>query len=60
MDYTLLRKMKHDLSIKDIKSKDEEKLLAELESLTRILDTRTFSLATASANCPTCGKPITK
>lgn len=59
MNYFRLRKMREDLSLKSNKTKEEEELLKELQSLGKILDSMGFSLATSSTVCPACGKSLT-
>lgn len=58
MNYKELKKLKLQLIQKENKTDDEVQLLAELQSLSKIIDTADFSLALSTKVCKTCGKPL--
>ncbi len=60
MNYPMLRKLRDELAQKANKTSEEEAMLKELLSLNGILNKLEFSLASASSNCPACGRPYGK
>ena len=58
MDYRELRKLKAQLINKQNKSDAEIQLLAELQSLSRIIDTVQHSLSLSAKVCKSCGRPL--
>ena len=58
MDYRELRKLKAQLLNKQNKSDSEIQLLAELQSLSRIIDTMQHSLSLSTKVCKSCGRPL--
>lgn len=59
MDYRELRKLKRELLQKNNKSDSEIQLLAELQSLSGIIDGRLeHSLALSTKVCRACGRPL--
>ena len=59
MDYRELRKLKRELLQKNNKSDSEIQLLAELQSLSGIIDGRLeHSLSLSTKVCRACGRPL--
>lgn len=59
MDYRELRKLKRELLQKNNKSDSEIQLLAELQSLSGIIDGRLeHSLSLSTQVCRACGRPL--
>jgi predicted Zn-ribbon and HTH transcriptional regulator len=58
MDYRELRKLKAQLLQKANKTEDEIQLLAELQSLSHIIDTMHHSLSLSTKVCKSCGRPL--
>lgn len=58
MDYRELRRMKAQLLQKNNKTESEIQLLAELQSLSKIIDTMQHSLSLSEKVCRTCGRPF--
>ena len=57
MDYRELRKLKMELLQKNNKSDSEIQLLAELQSLSGIID-RMHSISLYTKVCKSCGRPL--
>ena len=57
MDYRELRKLKMELLQKNNKSDSEIQLLAELQSLSGIID-RMHSISLSTKVCKSCGRPL--
>ena len=58
MDYKELRKLKMELLQKSDKTDSEIQLLAELQSLSGIIDRIQHSLSLSTAVCKSCGRPL--
>lgn len=58
MDYRELRKLKMELLQKNNKSDSEIQLLAELQSLSEIIDRMQHSLSLSTKVCKSCGRPL--
>ena len=58
MNYSELLKLKQKLIEKQDKTPEELELLAELQSLSGVIDKLDFSLAMSGKVCPTCGKKL--
>ena len=58
MNYPELFKLKQELIEKQDKTPEEQELLAELQSLSDIIDKLNFSLSMSGKVCPTCGKKL--
>lgn len=61
MDYRELRKLKMELLQKNNKSDSEIQLLAELQSLSGIIDRMQYSIHSISLStkvCKSCGRPL--
>ena len=58
LDYKELRKLKTELIDKENKTADELQLLAELQSLSQIIDKVDYSLALSKKICRVCGRPL--
>ena len=58
MDYRELRKLKMELLQKNNKSDSEIQLLAELQSLSRIIDRMQHSISLSTKVCKSCGRPL--
>ena len=58
MSYSELLKLRTEVRNKAIKTPQEDELLAELESLSGIIDKMDFSLAMSGKACPTCGRKL--
>lgn len=58
MDYRELRKLKAELLQKDNKTNSEIQLLAELQSLSGIIDRLQHSLSLSTKVCRSCGRPL--
>lgn len=58
MDYRELRKLKAQLLDKDKKTDSEIQLLAELQSLSEIIDRMQHSLSLSTKVCKSCGRPL--
>lgn len=58
MDYRELRKLKMELLQKNNKSDSEIQLLAELQSLSGIIDIMQHSISLSTKVCKSCGRPL--
>ena len=58
MDYRELRKLKMELLQKNNKSDSEIQLLAELQSLSGIIDRMQHSISLFTKVCKSCGRPL--
>ena len=58
MDYRELRKLKMELLQKNNKSDSEIQLLAELQSLSGIIDRIQHSISLSAKVCKSCGRPL--
>lgn len=58
MEYRELRKLKRELLQKNNKSESEIQLLAELQSLSRIIDRIQHSISLSTNVCKSCGRPL--
>jgi predicted Zn-ribbon and HTH transcriptional regulator len=58
MDYRELRKLKMELLQKNNKSDSEIQLLAELQSLSGIIDRMQHSISLSTKICKSCGRPL--
>lgn len=58
MDYRELRKLKVQLLNKENKSDSEIQLLAELQSLSGIINKMQHSLSLSTNVCKSCGRPL--
>ena len=58
MDYIELRKLKVELLNKENKSDSEIQLLAELQSLSVIIDRIQHSLSLSTRVCKSCGRSL--
>ena len=58
MDYRELRKLKMELLQKNNKSDSEIQLLAELQTLSEIIDRLQHSLSLSTNVCKSCGRPL--
>lgn len=58
MDYRELRKLKMELLQKNNKSDSEIQLLAELQSLSGIIDRMQHSKSLSTKVCKSCGRPL--
>ena len=58
MDYKELRKLKMELLQKSDKTDSEIQLLAELQSLSGIIDRIQHSLSLSTEVCKSCGRPL--
>ena len=58
VDYKELRKLKMELLQKNDKSNSEIQLLAELQSLSGIIDSIQHSLSLSTKVCKSCGRPL--
>lgn len=58
MDYRELRKLKMELLQKSNKSNSEIQLLAELQSLSEIIDRVQHSISLSTKVCKSCGRPL--
>ena len=58
MDYRELRKLKMELLQKNNKSDSEIQLLAELQSLSEIIDRMQHSISLSTKVCKSCGRPL--
>lgn len=58
MNYPEINKLMVKLVDKENKTSEEERLLAELQSLSSIIKKSVFSLSLSNKVCKSCGRPL--